>query len=56
MKKEDGLDDDFDIENTLPAVLGAFMLVNSRRKMNIFFREINGFHNNSIYYGDTDSV
>ena len=24
--------------------------------MNNFIREINGFHNNSIYYGDTDSV
>ena len=24
--------------------------------MNNFIREINGFHNNSIYYGDTDSL
>ena len=24
--------------------------------MNNFIRELNGFHNNSIYYGDTDSL
>ena len=24
--------------------------------MNIFIRKINGFYNNSIYYGDTDSL
>ena len=24
--------------------------------MNIFIREENGFYNNSIYYGDTDSL
>ena len=31
MKKDDGLDDDCDIKNTLPAVLGAFILSNSKR-------------------------
>ena len=56
MKKDDGLDDDCDIKNTLPAVLGAFILANSKRIMNNFIREINGFYNNSIYYGDTDSL
>ena len=56
MKKDDGLDDDCDIKNTLPAVLGAFTLSNSKRIMNNFIREINGFYNNSIYYGDTDSL
>ena len=54
MKKDDGLDDDCDIKKTLPAVLGAFILANSKRIMNNFIREINGFYNNSIYYGDTD--
>ena len=24
--------------------------------MNTFIRELNGFYNNSIYYGDTDSL
>ena len=56
MKKDDGLDDDCDIKNTLPAVLGAFIVSNSKRIMNNFIREINGFYNNSIYYGDTDSL
>ena len=36
MKKDDGLDDDCDIKNTLPAVLGAFILSNSKRIMNNF--------------------
>ena len=56
MKKDDGLDDDCDIKNTLPAVLGAFILANSRRIMNNFIREINGFYENNIYYTDTDSL
>ena len=56
MKKDDGLDDDCDIKNTLPAVLGAFILSNSERIMNNFIREVNGFYNNSVNYGDTDSV
>ena len=56
MKKDDGLDDDCDIENTLPAVLGAFILSNSKRIMNNFIREINGFYNNSITYTDCDSL
>ena len=56
MKKDDGLDDDCDIRNTLPAVLGAFILSNSRRIMNKFIRELNGFYNNDICYTDTDSL
>ena len=43
MKKDDGLEDDCDIKTTLPAVLGAFILSNSKRIMNNFIREINGF-------------
>ena len=56
MKRNDGLDDDCDIKNTLPAVLGAFILSNSRRIMNKFVKEINGFYNNIVYYTDTDSL
>ena len=56
MKNDDGLDDDCDIKNTLPTVLGAFILVNSRRIMNKFIRELNGFYENNIYYTDTDSL
>ena len=56
MKKDDGLDDDCDFKNNLPAVLGAFILANSRRIMNKFIGEINGFYENNIYYTDTDSL
>ena len=56
MKKDDGLDDEYDIKNTLLAVLGAFILANSKRITNDFVRAINGFYNNSRYYGDTDSL
>ena len=44
------------MKKTLPSHLGAFLLSNSKRIMNNFIREINGFYNNSIYYGDTDSL
>ena len=56
MKRDDRLDDDCDIKTILPAALGAFIFINSKRIMNNFIREINGFYNNSIYYGDTDSL
>ena len=55
-RKFDRLDDDCDFKNTLPAVLGAFILSNSKRIMNIFIGEINGFYINSMYYGDTDGL
>ena len=56
LKKDDGLEEDNDIKNTLASPLGAFILSNSKRIMNNFIREINGFYNISIYYGDTDSL
>ena len=56
MKKDDGLDGDCDIKNTLPSVLGALILSNSKRIMNNFIREIHGFYNHSVYYGDTNSL
>ena len=55
-KKDDGSEGGNDVKNTLPSHLGAFILSNSKRIMNNFIREINGFYNNSIYYGDTDSL
>ena len=51
-----GLEGDNDVRNTLPSHLGAFILSNSKRILKTFIREINGFYNNSIYYGDTDSL
>ena len=56
LKKDDGLEGDNDVKNTLSSHLGAFILSNSKRIMNNFIKEINGFYNNSIYYGDTDSL
>ena len=55
-KKDDGLDSNNNIKYTLPNHLGAFILSNSKRIMYNFIREINAFYNNSIYYGDTDSL
>ena len=56
VKKYDGLDGDNDVKNTLPSHLGAFLSGIIQRIMNNFIREINGFYNNKIYYGDTDSA
>ena len=56
IKKDDGIDDDCDSKNTLPVVLGAFILGFSRRIMNKFIREINEFYNNNVNYTDTDSL
>ena len=56
MKKDVRLNDYCDIKNTLPAVLGAFIIANSGRIMNKFIREINGLYENNIYYTDTDSL
>ena len=56
IRKTEGLDDDCDIGNILPAHLGAFILSNIKRILNIFLREINDFYTISIYYGDTDSL
>ena len=44
------------MKNTIPSHLGAFKLGNGKWNMNNFITEINGFYNNSIYYGGTDSM
>ena len=44
------------MKNIIPNRIRAFILSKSERILNNFIREINGFYNNSIYYGDTDSV
>ena len=56
MKKVDGLYDDCDIKNSVPAHLGALMLSKIKRVMINSSGEKNGFYKNSIYYGDTDSL
>ena len=45
-KKNDGLDDDYVMKNTLPSHLGAFILSNSKKIFNDFTRELHGFYNN----------
>ena len=54
-KKDDGLDGDNDVKNTLPSLLEAFILSKSRRIMKNFNTEINRFPKNSICYSYTDS-
>ena len=57
MKKDNGLDDDgCDIKKTLPAHLEAFILSNSKRFMNKFVGELNGFYKNNFHYLDTASL
>ena len=56
LKKDDGLDGDNDVKNSMPSHLAAFILSKSKRIINNFCTEINGFYNKSIYYGDTDSL
>ena len=57
LKKDAGLESDNDVKTQyFPSHWGAFILSNSKRIMINFIREINGFYNNSIYYGDTDSL
>ena len=57
LKRDDGLDcDNDDVKNTIPSQLGAFILSKSKRIMNNFIREINGFYNKNINYRDTYSL
>ena len=55
-KKDDDLSGVNDEKDTLLSHLGAFILSNSKQIMNNFIWEKNGFYNNGIYYGDTDSL
>ena len=48
LKKDDGSEGDNDLKNTLPCLLGAFILSNSKRIMNNFIKEINELYTNSI--------
>ena len=56
MEKDNALDDNCIFQITVPAHLGAFISSNIRRIMNDFFREGDGFHNNNIYFSDTESL
>ena len=56
IEKDDGLDGDNDVKNTLPSHLVTFFSNNSKGIMDHFIRDVNGFYNNSLCYGDTDSM
>ena len=51
-----GLEDEVKTLNTLPLHVGAVVLSNSIRNMNIFIHAINGIYTNDVYYKDTDSL
>ena len=44
------------LKNTLPVHIGTFILSNSKRHMNNYIREKDGFRNNNIYYSYTESL
>ena len=56
MKKNNGLDVDCDNKIVLPSQLGSFILSSSKRIMNSFIRERDGFHYENRYYSDTHSL
>ena len=56
LKNDDGLEGNNDVKTTLASQLGAFILSNTKRIMNKFIKELNGFYKNNIYYTDTDSL
>ena len=55
--EEEGVDDYDKAKsvNTMPFHFGSFILAHNKRIMNKVFHELDGFHSNKIYYGDTDS-
>ena len=42
--------------NTMPYHYGSFIFSHSKTLINDVIKQIGGFYNNSIYYGDTDNV
>ena len=50
------LEDEVKKLNTMPLHVGAFVLSNSKRIMNIFINAINGFYTIDVYYTDTDNL
>ena len=56
MIDDKGLEDEVKNLKTMPLHLGAFVLSNSKRIMNIFIHAIDGFTTNDLYYEDTDSM
>ena len=56
MKDDDGLEDQVKKVNTMPFHLGSFVSGKSKRFMNNFIHDVNGFYTNDVFYTDTDSL
>ena len=56
MIDDKGLEDEVKKLNTMPLLLGGFVLSNSKRIINNFIHPNNGFYKNDLYYEDTDSL
>ena len=51
-----GLEDEVKKLHTMPLQIGAFVLSNSRKLLNLFIHAINGFYTNDVYFTDTGSL
>ena len=58
IKDKEGVDDEGISKkvNSQPCHLGSFKLSHSKMLMNDVILALDGFENNKIYYGDTDSI
>ena len=56
MINDAGLGDEMKKRNIMTLHLRAFVLSNTKRKMNNSVHAINGFNTNDVYYTDTDSL
>ena len=56
MKDDEGVQDEVKKVNTMPLHLGAFVLSNSRRNINIFIHAFGGLYTKDVYFTDTDSL
>ena len=56
MKVDEGLQDEVKKINTMPLHMGAFVLSNSKRIMNISIHAIDAFYTNDVFYTGTDSL
>ena len=57
-KDKEGVDDEGISKkiNSQPCQLGSLIISHSKRLMNDVILALDGFKNNKIYYGDTDSI
>ena len=56
LAQDEGKEDNNNKTNVMLLHLGAFVLSNGKRIMNIFVEAIIGFISNDVYYRDTDSL